>query len=102
MLVAGDLALSLAGFGMFAGVASADPDLVNQDTCWREIPLPSSTAWEVGNPEDAGCVPLSDTSDTSMADIDEIGTWGMTDIAGAGSYPGHNVAFTWSPQTVVP
>jgi hypothetical protein len=90
MLVADGLALSLAGFGVFAGVASAAPDLnVNQEYCWGGVAYP--TAWEVGDPESAGCEHLRDTSDTSMADIAE-----------AGSSPGHSPEFTASPQTVVP
>ena len=89
-LVAGGLALSLAGFGVFAGVASAAPDLnVNQENCWGGVVYP--TAWEVGDPESAGCEHLRDTSDTSMADI-----------AAAGSNPGHSPEFTVTPQTTVP
>jgi hypothetical protein len=92
MLVAGGLALSSAGFGVFAGVASAAPDLnANQEDCWGEVPFALPVAWEVGDPEDAGCVHLRDTGEMSMADVAE-----------AGSNPGHSPAFTASPQTVVP
>jgi hypothetical protein len=38
----------------------------------------------------------------SMTDIAGVGSYGTADIAEAGSYPGHNAAFTASPQTVVP
>ena len=90
LLVASGLALSLAGFGEFAGAASAAPDMnVNQENCWGEVVLP--VAWEVGDPESAGCEHLRDTSDTSMADI-----------AAAGSNPGHSPEFTVTPQTTVP
>ncbi|MDT5096403.1 MAG: hypothetical protein QOC76_140 [Mycobacterium sp.] len=103
MLVAGGLALSLAGFGAFAGVASADEGCILDG-----IPSPGSTStlwpeWgQVVNPSEGACTAALDGSDTSMTDIDEVGTWGVTDIAGAGSYPGHNAAFTATPQTKVP
>ena len=91
-LVAGGLALSLAGFGVFAGVASAD-----EGCYWDGIPGPGSTSslwpeWgQVVDPSEGACTAALDGSDTSMADIAE-----------AGAYPGHNVAFTATPQTVVP
>jgi hypothetical protein len=103
MLVAGGLALSLTGFGVFAGVASAD------ESCnWDGIPGPGSTStlwpeWgQVVDPSEGACTAALDASDTSMTDIAEVGSWGMTDIGGAGSYPGHNAAFTATPQTKVP
>jgi hypothetical protein len=98
VLVAGGLALSLAGFGSFAGVAAADPE-----TCWGGIgPGSDHQPFAVGGAADEGCVLEHDTSDMSMTDIDEVGTWGMVDIAEAGSNPGHNAAFTAKPQTIVP
>jgi hypothetical protein len=102
-LLAGGLALNLAGFGVFAGVASAD-----EGCYWDGIPSPGSTStlwpeWgQVVDPSESACTAALDASDTSMTDIAEVGTWGMTDIAGAGSYPGHNAAFTATPQTKVP
>ena len=57
-------AVGLAGFGGFAGgaVALAAPDSgtyddqmnLAQETCWGAVSLP--VAWEVGDPESAGCV----------------------------------------------
>ena len=57
-------AICLAGFVGFAGgtVALAAPDSgtyddqmdLVQETCWGSISLP--VAWEVGDPESAGCV----------------------------------------------
>ncbi len=91
-LVAGGLALSLAGFGAFAGVASAD-----EGCYWDGIPGPGSTStlwpeWgQVVDPSEAACTAALDASDTSM-----------TDIPAAGSYPGHSPAFAASPQTTVP
>jgi hypothetical protein len=103
MLVAGGLALSLAGLGSFAGVAAADPE-----TCSGGIPGPGSTStlwpeWgQVVDPSEGACEDALDGSDMSMTDIAEVGTWGMVDIAEAGSNPGHNAAFTAKPQTKVP
>jgi hypothetical protein len=103
MLVAGGLALSLAGFGLFAGVASAD-----EGCYWGGIPGPGSTStlwpeWgQVVDPSEGACTAALDGSETSMTDIAGVGSYGAADIAGAGSYPGHNAAFTASPQTVVP
>ncbi len=98
MLVAGGLALSFAGLVSFAGVAAADPE-----TCWGGIgPGSDHQPFSVGDAAEAGCEDMHDTSDTSMADIDEVGTWGMVDIAAAGSNPGHSPTFTAQPQTVVP
>ncbi len=98
MLVAGGLALSLAGLGSFAGVAAADPE-----TCWGGIGSGSDhQPFSVGGAADQGCVLEHDASDMSMTDIDEVGSWGMADISAAGSNPGHSPAFTWTPQTQVP
>lgn len=55
------LAICLAGFGGIAGVAAAAPDSGTYDdqmdlameTCWGSVTLP--VAWEVGDPESAGC-----------------------------------------------
>jgi hypothetical protein len=57
-------AVCLAGFGGFAGgtVALAAPDTgtyddqmdLAQETCWGSVSMP--VAWEVGDPESAGCV----------------------------------------------
>lgn len=92
ILVAGGLALSLTGFGVSAGVASAD------EACnWDGIPGPGSTStlwpeWEqVVDPSESECSAALDASDTSM-----------TDVSGAGSFPGHSAAFTATPQTKVP
>jgi hypothetical protein len=54
------LAITLAGFGS-AGVATAAPDTGTYDdyldlaleACWGSVSLP--VAWEVGDPESAGC-----------------------------------------------
>src|SRR4051812_6723467 len=102
LLVAGDLALTLTGLGLFAGVASADPE-----SCSGGIPGPGSTSilwpgWgQVVNPSEAECSVALDGSDTSMADIASVGSYGADDISAAGSYPGHNAAFTATPQTKV-
>lgn len=96
LVVAGGAALSLAGLGAFAGVASADPE-----TCWGGIgPGSDHPAWSVNGAANAGCVALQDASDTSMTDIATVGTWGMDDIGAAGSYPGHAPGFAATPQTV--
>jgi hypothetical protein len=55
------LTITLAGFGGAAGVASAAPDTgtyddyldLAQEACWGSVSLP--VAWEVGDPESAGC-----------------------------------------------
>ena len=54
-------AITLAGFGGSAGVATAAPDTgtfddyldLAQEACWGSVSLP--VAWEVGDPESAGC-----------------------------------------------
>lgn len=62
-VAASGIAVCLAGFGGFAGVAAyAAPDPgtyddqldLRQETCWGSVSLP--VAWEVGDPESAGCV----------------------------------------------
>ena len=63
IVAASGFAIGLAGFGGFAGVAAADPvvdtgtydDQMNlaQEDCWGGVSLP--VAWEVGDPESAGC-----------------------------------------------
>lgn len=94
---AGSVVAGLIGFGAFAGVAAADPE-----SCWGGIgPGSDHQAFSVGSAADAGCVEALDESDTSMSDLPDVGTWGMTDIGAAGSYPGHNAAFTATPQTKV-
>jgi hypothetical protein len=57
------IAVCLFGFGGIAGVAAAGPvadtgtydDLMDlaQETCWGSVSRP--VAWEVGDPESAGC-----------------------------------------------
>ncbi|WP_123024659.1 hypothetical protein [Mycolicibacterium stellerae] len=64
VLAASALSICLAGFGAFAGgtAALAAPDSgtyddqtdLAQETCWGSVSLP--VAWEVGDPESAGCV----------------------------------------------
>ena len=98
ILAASTFAGSLLGFGAFAGVAAADPE-----TCWGGVPglgahMPAYPEHRVPGAQDADCATWHDVSDTSMNDIGQVGTWGMDDIAGAGSYPGHSPAFTWTPQ----
>jgi hypothetical protein len=54
-------AISLAGFGGSAVVATAAPDTgtyddylnLAQEACWGSVSLP--VAWQVGDPESAGC-----------------------------------------------
>ena len=62
--------------------------------------MPAYPVDRVPGLQDAGCVYLGDTSDTSMTDIDEIGTWGSVDIRHAGTYPGNSPAYTALPQSV--
>jgi len=98
LVVTGGVALSLAGLGPLAGVASGEPE-----TCWGGIgPGSDHQPFAVSGAADAGCVLVHDASDTSMTDIDELGTWDMLDIGAAGSYPGHAPAFRAVPQTMVP
>lgn len=98
LVVAGGVAVSLAGMGSLAGVASADPE-----TCWGGIGSGSDhQPFAVSGAADSGCVLMHDASDMSMTDVDEVGTWGMADIGAAGSYPGHAPAFSATPQTKVP
>jgi hypothetical protein len=98
LVAAGCVALGSAGLGSFAGVAAADPE-----TCWGGIGSGSDHQPNaVSGAAQAGCVLEHDASDMSMTDIDEVGTWGMADIAGAGSYPDHAPAFRATPQTMVP
>ncbi len=93
--VAGSFAASTIGFGMFAGVSAADPE-----SCWGGIgPGSDHQPFSVGGAADAGCTEALDNSDMSMTDLPDVGTWGMSDIRAAGSYPGHNAAFTATPQT---
>ncbi len=57
------LAICLAGFGGIVGVAAAAPGAdtgtydeqmnLAQETCWGSVSTP--VAWEVGDPESAGC-----------------------------------------------
>jgi hypothetical protein len=64
LLAASAFTICLAGFGGFAGdaVALAAPDSGTYDdqmdlakeTCWGSVSRP--VAWEVGDPESAGCV----------------------------------------------
>ena len=61
VLVTTAFAITLAGFGGSAGVATAAPDTgtyddyldLAQEACWGSVSLP--VAWEVGDPESAGC-----------------------------------------------
>jgi hypothetical protein len=65
IFAASGLAVCMAGFGGFAGVAPAyaAPDTgtyddqlnLEMESCWGSVPLPGARAWEVGNPESAGC-----------------------------------------------
>lgn len=92
--------MSLAGFGAFAGVAAADPE-----ACYGGVPdvgahMPAyPEGGRVPGGQDAGCGHLYDTSDTSMTDIAEIGTWGSVDVRKAGSWTSHSPAFTAAPQS---
>jgi hypothetical protein len=61
--------------------------------------MPAYPEHRVPGGQDAGCEYLHDASDTSMTDIDEIGTWGSADIAGAGSWPGNSPEYTAKPQS---
>lgn len=64
IVAASGIAICLAGFGGFASVAVAHaaPDSgtyddqmdLEQEVCWGSVSLP--VAWEVGDPESAGCV----------------------------------------------
>jgi hypothetical protein len=85
-VTAGALAVSLIGFGGFAGIAAADPE-----ACWGGIGLGSDhQPFTVGSAANAGCTTSHDTSDTSTTDIQEAGSY-----PAGGSYPGHD--FTWAP-----
>ena len=64
IVAASGFAVCLAGFGGIAGVATAHAapytgtyddqmDLAQED-CWGSVTVP--VAWEVGDPESAGCV----------------------------------------------
>jgi hypothetical protein len=68
LVAAGGLALGLVGFGLLAGINTAavatNPDTgtydeqtnLAQEGCWGAIPSPPvSTAWQIGDPESAGC-----------------------------------------------
>ena len=101
LIGAGGLAVSLIGFGVFAGLAHAD------ESCGGYIPggeahMPNFPEFRVPGTQAATCARADDTSDTSMNDIASIGSWGAVDIAGAGSYPGAGPAIEASPGTKAP
>jgi len=83
LLVAAVVAAGLIGF---AGVASADSaDL----SCWGNIPAGSAhQPFSQGPATDEGCGNHDDTSKTSMADIGSAGSW-----------PGNNPGYAYSPWT---
>jgi hypothetical protein len=98
LMVAGGAAMGSVSVLVFAGSASADPE-----TCWGGIGSGADhQPFAVSGAANAGCVLEHDAGDMSMTDIDEVGTWGMLDIAAAGSNPGHAPAFRATPQTKVP
>jgi hypothetical protein len=117
-LIAAGVGIGLAGFGVVAGVASADTEVCSGAVPSATAHMPAyptdggaAGAGRVPGAQDAECLTLQDVSDTSMADMSEIGTWGRPDIAeigtwgsvdirGAGSYPGNSPAFTAKPQSV--
>lgn len=83
LFVVGGLTLGLLGF---SGPATASP------TCWGAIPPGSAhQPFSNGSAGDAGCTHQQDTSDTSMADLGEAGSW-----------PGSGPELAAAPWTTVP
>jgi hypothetical protein len=94
IIAVGSVAVSLALFGGFAGVAAADPEV-----CSGGIgPGSDHQPFAVGKAARAACMASLDASVTGTGD--DVSSWGVGDAVS--SYPGHNVPMTASPQTKVP
>jgi hypothetical protein len=82
LLVVGGLGVSSIGF---AGLAAAEP------ACGGGVPSASShQPFSNGPATAASCVDSDDTSDTSMIDMPDAGSW-----------PSHSAEFTYAPWTQV-
>jgi hypothetical protein len=94
-LALGGLVASSIGF---AGVAVAEPSCdgsVPSASSHGVFPESFSGPWSTGT---ASCMESDDASDTSMADIGTIGTWGHDDIGTIGTWGHEDVGWSQGPQ----